>query len=83
MYPQFYPYNRIPADIHIVNDVAKIIDGEYSAIACYAQLTKIALTEKEKKQILEIREDEVRHYQIFPAIYMNLTGKQPLPSSSR
>ncbi|WP_028401475.1 ferritin-like domain-containing protein [Ectobacillus panaciterrae] len=79
MYPQFYSYHRINHDIHIVNDIAKAINGEYSAIACYAQLAEIAPTEKEKKRILEIREDEIRHYQIFSAIYMNLTGKQPTP----
>ena len=79
MYPQFYSYNRIPADIHIVSDITKAINGEYSAIACYAQLAEMASTEKEKKQILEIREDEIKHYNIFSAIYMSLTGKQPTP----
>lgn len=79
MYPQFYLYNYINRDVHIANDIAKAINGEYTAIACYAQLAETAPTEKEKKQILEIREDEIRHYQVFSKIYMNLTGRQPTP----
>ncbi|GAA3314111.1 hypothetical protein GCM10020331_005860 [Ectobacillus funiculus] len=50
MYPQFYSYNRIPADIHLVSDITKAINGEYSAIACYAQLAEMASTEKKKKR---------------------------------
>ncbi|MFC3884966.1 ferritin-like domain-containing protein [Bacillus songklensis] len=79
VYSQLPFYNYVRVDSDLINDIAKAINGEYSAISCYGKLAKNAATEKEKKQILEIRQDEVRHYQIFSAIYMNLTGKQPKP----
>ncbi|MDR6224103.1 ferritin-like domain-containing protein [Desmospora profundinema] len=67
-------------DIGLADKIAKAIDGQYSAIACYGYLASIAPTEEERKQILEIRQDEVRHYQAFSAIYMRLTGRQHHPS---
>ncbi|HWI55284.1 MAG TPA: ferritin-like domain-containing protein, partial [Desulfobacteria bacterium] len=32
-----------------------------------------------RKQILEIRKDEIRHYQVFCQIYFAMTGAQPSP----
>ncbi|WP_229751877.1 ferritin-like domain-containing protein [Marinithermofilum abyssi] len=63
----------------LIQDIAKAINGEYSAISCYAQLAEMAPTEEEKKQILEIRGDEILHYREFSAIYTRLTGRQPTP----
>jgi rubrerythrin len=70
---------RAPQDVELVQDIKKAIDGEYSAIICYEQLAKIAPTEKERNQILEIRNDEISHYRTFAGIYMQLTGRQPQP----
>lgn len=63
----------------LVADLEKAINGEYSAINCYAKLAKMAPTEKERKQITEIQEDEIKHFHTFGQIYTNLTGKQPQP----
>ncbi|WP_347548471.1 ferritin-like domain-containing protein [Pseudalkalibacillus hwajinpoensis] len=69
-----YPYYRTLAD-----DIATAINGEYSAIQCYAKLAQLAPNETERKQILEIRNDEMAHYQAFTYIYTQLTGQQPSP----
>ncbi|WJH37162.1 ferritin-like domain-containing protein [Paenibacillus sp. CC-CFT747] len=84
MYPYYgNPYSdayyRPAPDPKLVNDLVKAINGEYSAIVCYNQLAQLAPSEKEKKRILEIREDEVRHYRTFTGIYTSLTGRQPSP----
>ncbi|MCT4478825.1 rubrerythrin family protein [Bacillus sp. BA3] len=57
----------------------KAINGEYSAIQCYEKLAALAPDEKQRKQIIEIREDEIKHFQAFTRIYNSLTGMQPQP----
>ena len=66
-------------DAQLINDIQKAINGEFSAIACYAELARMAPTEEERNQILEIREDERHHFETFSMIYTNLTGRQPSP----
>ncbi len=66
-------------NIKLVNDVEKAINGEYSAIVCYAKIAEMAPTDKIRDQILEIRNDEVKHFHTFGQIYVNLTGTQPQP----
>lgn len=63
----------------IVNNLAKAMNGEYNAIHFYEQLAKLAPNEEIKKRILEIRKDEMRHYQGFSYIYTRLTGQQYSP----
>jgi rubrerythrin len=63
----------------LTQDILKAINGQYSAIACYTRLAEIAPNEEERKQILEIRKDEIAHYQTFTQIYIALTGSQPTP----
>ena len=70
---------QAPADMALINDIVKAINGEYSAIACYDALSKLAPTEEDRKRILEIRNDEIRHYQVFTHIYTMLTRRQPNP----
>ncbi|WP_445487478.1 ferritin-like domain-containing protein [Niallia sp. 03133] len=65
--------------IDISLDLVKAINGEYSAIACYEQLEKLAPSQKEKKVIHEIRNDEMKHFHTFSNIYTQLTGKQHRP----
>lgn len=80
MYP-IYPY--VYAQKHedrLIKDIAKAINGQYSAISCYKQLAKLAPTEEERKRILEIRQDEIRHYHAFSDIYTRLTGQTATPS---
>ncbi|PZE21874.1 ferritin-like domain-containing protein [Paenibacillus xerothermodurans] len=67
------------ANMHLIADIAKAINGEYSAIFCYAQLAKSAPNEEARNQILEIRDDEINHYKSFSQIYASLTGRQPTP----
>ncbi|GAJ41208.1 ferritin-like domain-containing protein [Saccharococcus caldoxylosilyticus] len=82
MYPYLYNFadpNRqssIQSD-KLIRDIEKAINGQYSAIQCYAKLAKMAPTDRERVQILEIRNDEIKHYQRFTQIYVNLTGMQP------
>lgn len=63
----------------LVRDLEKAINGEYSAINCYAKLAEMAPTDKVRDRIREIRKDEKRHLQVFSQIYTNLTGSQPNP----
>ncbi len=79
-----YPiiYGRFPADQAFLNDVAQAINGEYSAIACYERLAKLAPNEEIRNQILEIRQDEISHYQRFSQFYYRLSGRQPTPQMS-
>nr|WP_295972475.1 ferritin-like domain-containing protein [uncultured Bacillus sp.] len=80
MYPYLNPYNeQYRQQQKLINNIEKAINGEYSAIQCYAKLAKIAFSEAERKQILEIREDEKKHLQQFSQIYSRLTGRQPQP----
>lgn len=63
----------------LVSDIEKAINGEYSAVHCYALIARMATDERERKQILEIRQDEIKHLQTFEQMYVRLTGKQPKP----
>ncbi|MDN4593229.1 ferritin-like domain-containing protein [Polycladomyces subterraneus] len=64
-------------DPGLIQDIAKAINGQYSAIACYEKLARLAPTEEERRQIMEIRQDETNHYREFYQIYVRLTGQQP------
>jgi len=86
MYPNQYYYHYAPQhnstypmlnDTQLVNDIQKAINAEYSAVACYEKLAKMAPTEDEKNRILEIQKDEIRHLEEFSKIYSNLTGRNP------
>ncbi len=63
----------------LISDIEKAINGEYSAISCYAKLANMAPNAAERNQILEIRNDEIKHFHQFVQIYTNLTGQQPKP----
>jgi rubrerythrin len=78
LYPYIIHYGRAESN-HLIGDITKAINGEYSAIACYEQLAKIAPNEEVRNRILEIRKDEIRHYQIFSQIYFTITSRQPAP----
>ena len=67
----------------VLNDILKAIDGEFTAIACYELLANLAQNDEIKKRILEIRNDEIRHYETFWYLYISLTGKQPSPKIIR
>jgi rubrerythrin len=71
--------NYYRTDTGLLSDITQAINGEYSAIACYEQLAKLAPNMDERNRILEIRNDEMKHYQTFSQIYIALTGRQPTP----
>ncbi|WP_133581630.1 ferritin family protein [Aureibacillus halotolerans] len=61
------------------DEIAKAINGEYSAIVCYKKLASLTQDETIRKRINEIRQDEKKHFHAFSQIYMSLTGTQPSP----
>jgi rubrerythrin len=73
------PFFPSPVDPSLVSDIEKAIDGQYTAIACYAQLIREAPAEPARIIIEEIRNDEIRHYHTFIRIYTSLTGRAPTP----
>jgi rubrerythrin len=77
-----YPYTNYYDALYrqnkkLIGEVEKAITGEYNAIHCYKKLADLACNEQEKSQILEIREDEIRHHKQFEQIYTRLTGRRP------
>jgi len=66
----------------LLDDITKAINGEYRSIVCYEQFARLAPDEQIRQQILEIRTDEIRHFQEFSRIYFRLTGRQPMPHIS-
>jgi rubrerythrin len=78
-YDDYYDDFFRQGEAQLINDIQKAINGEFSAIACYKELARMAPTEEERNQILEIRKDEKRHFETFSMIYTNLTGRQPSP----
>jgi len=81
-YPYLPVYGRNSSNQSLLDDIAKAINGQYNAIACYARLAQLAPSEKVRERILEIREDEIRHYQRFSQIYHHISGRQPTPQLS-
>lgn len=79
MYPYYHGYIEAKEGTRLVQEIAQAINGEYSAIACYEKLIKMASTDEEKKRIREIRQDEVRHFHLFSDIYTKLTNRKPVP----
>ena len=71
-----YVYRSFAQDQLIAN-IARAVNGQYTAIACYERLANMAPNQEEKEQIMEIRNDEIRHFRTFSQIYASLTGRQP------
>lgn len=74
MYFGYHPY-QVRSDVSLVTDIGKAIQGQYNAIYCYEKLAAQAPNDEVKQKILEIRQDEIRHYQTFSEIYTSLTGR--------
>ncbi|TDL31924.1 ferritin-like domain-containing protein [Jeotgalibacillus sp. S-D1] len=78
-----YSYNdyvrRQNNDDELIPDIQKALNGVYTAIVCYEKLARNASLDSQRDQILEIREDEKRHFEEFSKIYANLTGSQAAP----
>ena len=79
-YSQFPAYDyRSGSDEQTIADLQKAISGEYSAVLCYEALANLAPVQAVREQILEIRKDEIKHYEIFSGLYTHLTGRPPAP----
>lgn len=75
--PYYNDYYRTAPNTQLLNDIQKAINAEYSAIACYEKLARMAPTQDERNKILEIQKDEKRHLEEFSRIFTNSTGRQP------
>ena len=72
-------YATPSSDANLVCDLMKAINGEYHGICFYEQLAKQAPNETVHKQILEIRNDEIRHFhRVFSCLHVfNRTATIP------
>lgn len=77
MYPYGYQEDGYRQQTQVINDLAKAINGEYTAIQCYERLARMAPNQRIRDKINEIREDEIRHYREFVRFYTPMTGRQP------
>lgn len=83
MYPYTNYYDALYRQNNkLIKELEKAINGEYNAINCYEKLANLASNEKEKSRILEIRQDESKHFQQFEQIYTRLTGRKLQPKIS-
>ncbi|MBM7553658.1 ferritin-like domain-containing protein [Thalassobacillus pellis] len=91
-YPYYYPYYQNYQNYQyqypqadrqnqqqLLQSITQAINGEYTAVQCYAKLIEQAPTDEEKRQIREIRRDEQKHLRQFSRIYTSLTGSKPDP----
>jgi rubrerythrin len=84
---KMYPYTNYSDALNrqsnkLISDIEKALNSEYSAVNCYAKIANLATKDDERNQILEIRQDEMKHFQHFSQIYTSLTGRQPQPKIS-
>jgi rubrerythrin len=61
----------------LIKDIMKAINGEYHAIHYYTRLAELAPNLEDRQTILDIRQDEMEHYNWFTTLYTQLTGKKP------
>ncbi|MCY7753912.1 ferritin-like domain-containing protein [Bacillus haynesii] len=61
----------------LIKNLEKAVNGEHSAVVCYQKIAQKAPDSKTKQQILEIRQDEIRHFNAFLTFYTSLTGRKP------
>lgn len=69
--------------MEVISDISKAINGEYDAIHCYEFLIYQTANSEMRKQIIEIRKDEIRHYQTFYNLYLTLTNTYPQVTLSK
>lgn len=78
-YPYPVPYREDPV---LIRNLQKAINGEFSAIQCYRKLAELAHSDEVRKQIEEIRRDEIRHLREFSTLYGSITGKHIMPKQT-
>ncbi|ARV44794.1 ferritin family protein [Bacillus inaquosorum] len=82
----YYSYCPYPApyreDPVLIRNLIKAINGEFSAIQCYRKLAELTRRDEVRKQIEEIRRDEMRHLREFSTLYGAITGKHIMPKQT-
>ncbi|MBM7692783.1 rubrerythrin [Peribacillus deserti] len=73
----YYPHIWSRQNQQLQLQISEAINGEYSAIQCYERISAMAPSQSVRNQILEIRTDEISHFQHFRRIYTSLFGAQP------
>lgn len=66
------------ADV-LIKQMKDAINGEYKAIKCYEKLAKMAPNDQERERILEIRNDEIKHFTELVKLYSGIFGRDPKP----
>ncbi|MCY7781281.1 MULTISPECIES: ferritin family protein [unclassified Bacillus (in: firmicutes)] len=83
MYYSYYPYPApYRADPVLIQNLKKAIHAEFSAIQCYRKLAELTHRDDVRKQIEEIRRDEMRHLREFSTLYGAITGKPIMPKQT-
>lgn len=77
------PYSNPGVSMELITDISKAIISEYEAIHCYGYLINQTSNSEIKEQIIEIRNDEICHYQTFYNLYLSLTKTHPHVSSAK
>ncbi|MBS4174358.1 ferritin-like domain-containing protein [Bacillus sp. FJAT-49736] len=66
-----------------MSDLSKAINGEYEAIQCYEYLINQTTNPEIREQLIEIRNDEICHYETFYNLYLSLTNTHPPVSMTK
>ncbi|WLR42464.1 ferritin-like domain-containing protein [Bacillus carboniphilus] len=75
--PDFYYYQRLNQSVQqAANLIQEAVQGERKDEQFYNYLISVAPTAEEKDIITSIRNDEMKHNQLFRDIYRNLTGQE-------
>ncbi|MDG3074895.1 ferritin family protein [Bacillus halotolerans] len=83
MYYSYFPYPaQYREDPVLIQNLQKAINGEFSAVQCYRRLAELAHPADVRKQIEEIRRDEIRHLRDFSSLYGAITGKTIMPKQT-
>lgn len=78
MYYQPYSFNHEGSEYrphtHLMDDVTKALNEEFQAIQYYTRLAELAPNAQFRQSILEIRQDEIKHFHWFTKSYKELFG---------
>lgn len=62
---------------NLIQDINKAINNEFSAIHYYTRLAELAPNEQFRQGVLDVRQDEIRHFSRFSRSFLELTGHFP------
>ncbi len=79
MYYYSYPQTYDPDLQKALYLIRKAVAGETADRKFYEYLISVAPTQREKEIIAGIRDDEMKHFDMFRKIYLDITGYYPQP----